>query len=113
MSEYFLEYIKYDDLVFQFVLELYPSSVITYILSLSYGSGVGLLSSSIPGTISSSLELQNIFMGYAGSVVFRSSHLMYLVIITFLVSGLYNFYISFVCVSAHTTVMALYFLSFI
>ena len=74
----FLWYINSDDFYFSFGLTLYTSSRIscTGILSygLSYGSVVGFLSSSIPGTTYSSCVLRNIFMVYSGSVIFYSSH---------------------------------------
>ena len=88
LLESFLWYMSYDGLGFSFSLTLYPSSVITYTGSLSSGYDVGILSYYITGTKYSLFVSRNIFKVSTGSVNFHSSHLILLVVVNLLVSGL-------------------------
>ena len=100
-----------------FILELSPSSGIMCTGSRYSGFGVGVFhyctTYYIPGTKPFSFKSQNIFMFSTGSVVLHSDHLMYLLMMNLLVSGLYNFYVYPVRVSAYLTMISLCVLSFI
>ena len=113
-----LRYIGFDDLIdLSFFLTLSPSSGITCTGSRSSGSGLVVLScsinSSVPGTRYCLFIVQNIFMVYGRSVTFYSTHLMYLLIMDLLVSGLYSFYVSLVFFTSYHTIFSLNVLNFL
>ena len=83
MSASLFRYINSDD--FSLGLTISPLSGITCTGILSYGSDVGMMSSSIPGTKYSLCALRNIFRVYSGLVIFESTHLTSLVNIILLV----------------------------
>ena len=103
-------YANSDYFGFLFGLTLSPSSGIMFTGSLPSGSDVVMFSSSIPGTKYSLCVSRNIFRVSSGSVLFHYNHLTSLVVMTLLVSVLYNLYLSLVWFSVYPTTMALYFL---
>ena len=109
----FLWYVKSDDFVFSFYLALSTSSGITRTGRLSSGYDVGVLSLSIPDTRSYLFKSRNIFMVSTGSIVFLSNHLIYLVIVTLFISGLYKLYVYLMWLYTYPTMMELYVFSFI
>ena len=107
-SDSFLRYVRSDDFSeISFGFNLYPSSSITQTGIFYYGFDVGIMSSSIPGTKYSFSDSRNIFRVYSALVFFQSYHLTSLVIMTLFVSGLYNFYVSLVWLSAYPNMIFL------
>ena len=82
---YLFWYVNSNDFKFSFGLTLSPSSGIALTGILSFGSYVGILSSSIPGTKSSLWVSRKKFRVSAGSVIFHSTHLISLFIMNLLV----------------------------
>ena len=115
MTVNLLSHIGSGDLVFLFVLVLSSSMGITSTGSGYSGSDLGVVScstpSSIPDTNSFSFKSQkSLWFLWIG--IFHSDHLIPLLMITLLVSGLCSLYISLVWFSKYPTMISFYVLSF-